>query len=278
MTPSPGRESISLGSPRSAAGTASQGSRSSGRSLAAKRGRTATSICSTSFGREHGSAGTSNISRTNSRRSSGGRWTWFHGAGYTRCSALRHLRTRRPSMQRDLLFVGEMIDAAEHAIALVDDRPVEEHRTRPPQQRCSPVESDGPRRGRELRIRTTTSPLSRRPVAGADPAPQSDRARLLVGRRGDPSHDGERTAAAACRFASAHTPRTRGRCEPNPGSRLIDAHRRAPAPIPGLLSSPPFPARSSGRAAGNHGGASPGPWVRDAPEWGLRDRLTPGSG
>ena len=68
---------------------------------------------------ESGSDGKSTISPTSCRRSSGNRWIWWLVSPCTRCSSRPFSEKRDRSMQRDILLLSEMVDAAEQAQRLV---------------------------------------------------------------------------------------------------------------------------------------------------------------
>ena len=121
VPPSPpgGTSTIATGSLPCATGTGSRDCPSSVPSPAVQRVRTATSTCSMSSVPELGSDGKSTISPTSCRRSSGDRWIWWLASPCTRMLVETVLGERDRSMQRDILLLSEMVDAAEQAQRLV---------------------------------------------------------------------------------------------------------------------------------------------------------------
>ena len=109
---------------------------------------------------------------------------------------------RKRSMRREILLVGEMIDAAEQARA---------HRRRQPRspggrsatQRCSALELHRHRRGSHPTWPRDPEPVSRRRLGQTRAVAQPHRARLLVHRSRDPSHDRDRRSPPLHRTAAA---------------------------------------------------------------------------
>src|SRR5262249_28756154 len=65
--------------------------------------------------------GVSSSSRTSSANCSAARSIWYHCVPCTRCCSRRSWPKPDPSMQRDILLLAEMIDAAEEAQRLTAD-------------------------------------------------------------------------------------------------------------------------------------------------------------
>src|ERR1700733_4440781 len=101
--------------PTSVTGTGSPNSRSSGRRPAERPARTATSTSFTHSALDAGWAGRSSSSLTSSPICSAAGWTWCRSDPCTRYYS--HPSWPKPdlSMQRDILLLTEMIDAAEQA-------------------------------------------------------------------------------------------------------------------------------------------------------------------
>src|ERR687893_1306581 len=95
-------------------------------------------------------------------------------------------------MRRDLVFLSEMIDAAEQAMALVAGRSIGDiegdRRTRD----ALLWKRDGSQRGCQSRVRADPRALSWDSVARADPVTKPSGSWLLVHRRRDRAHDCDR--------------------------------------------------------------------------------------
>ena len=79
-----------------------------------------------------GWAGRSSNSQTSSATCSAARSTWCRCAPCTRCCSPQSWPKPSPSMQRDILLLTEMIDAAEQAQRLTADITVSQLENRPP--------------------------------------------------------------------------------------------------------------------------------------------------
>src|SRR6516162_4806300 len=115
--------------PTSVTGTGLPSSRSSAPKPTEPPGQTATSTFSTRSAPGAGWAGRSSNSQTSSATCSAARSTWCRCAPCTRCCSPQSWPKPGPSMQRDILLLTEMIDAAEQARRLTADITVSQLKT-----------------------------------------------------------------------------------------------------------------------------------------------------